>query len=344
MDTDGIRHGGGLAAATARFGGAPEDWLDLSTGINPVAVALPDVGASVWQRLPDADLHGAAREAAQGFYGTASGILPLPVPGTQAAIQRLPGFFGKGAHAAILGPTYGEYALVFRRAGYTVDAISRLSEVEDRHDIVVVVNPNNPDGRLVKRAELLSLADRMARRGGLLVVDEAFADAEPGESLSGDAGRDGLIVFRSFGKFFGLAGLRLGFVLGREEETQRMAEALGPWAVSGPALAIAAAVMRDAQAVAGVRRSIAERSAAMRRILDEAGVVIRGGTPLFFLAEHAQADRLHAELCRRHILVRAFDYAPDWLRIGLSPDPASDLRLAEALAASAPIVSGARVA
>jgi hypothetical protein len=175
MRGEDVHHGGRLTEAVTRFGGAPEDWLDLSTGINPVPVALPDIPASAWARLPDADLMRAAREAAQAFYG--SGILPLPVPGTQAAIQRLPVFTERDARVAIVEPTYGEYALVFRRAGMGVDLISSLSEVDETHRTVVVVNPNNPAGRVVAREELLGLADRMAAGGGFLVVDEAFAFA-----------------------------------------------------------------------------------------------------------------------------------------------------------------------
>lgn len=329
-----IAHGGGLAEAARRHGGAPGDWLDLSTGINPVPAALPALGSSVWARLPDRDLFEAARLAAQGFYGAAPDVLPLPVPGTQALIQRLPGLIDTGARAAILGPTYGEYALVFRRAGMDADVIASLSELDETHRTAVIVNPNNPDGRITTKAELLDVAGRMATREGMLVVDEAFADADPRESLAAEAGtRRGLVVLRSFGKFFGLAGLRLGFLIADAETTARVESALGPWAVSGPALAIAASILRDADAIAGMRVSIAARHDAMKRVLLGAGLTIRGGTPLFFLVEHQRAAALHDALCRRRILVRAFDYASDWLRFGLAPDAASEVRLATALAA-----------
>jgi cobalamin biosynthetic protein CobC len=330
-----IAHGGGLAEAVSRYGGSLQDWLDLSTGINPVPVALPALKASIWARLPDRDLFDAARLAARRFYGTAPGVLPLPVPGTQSLIQRLPGLIGPDSRAAILAPTYGEYGRVLRRAGVALDQIAGLDAVTDAHRLVVVVNPNNPDGRRVFLAELLGLSERLEKRGGVLVVDEAFADADPAESLAGEAGvQRGLIVFRSFGKFFGLAGLRLGFLVADPETAARIQSELGPWAVSGPALAIAAGVMRDGEAIARLRASIAERHGAMKRVLADAGLTVRGGTALFFLVEHERAGALHDELCRRRILVRAFDYAPNWLRFGLAPDAASDARLASALAAS----------
>lgn len=344
MDAGEVKHGGGLAEAAARYGGSPADWLDLSTGINPVPAALPDLSSAVWARLPDRDLMDDARAAAARFYATSGCCLPLPAPGTQAAIQRLPALAGNRGDAAILGHTYGEYAHVFARAGLRVDIIDRLSGVSDRHRIVVVVNPNNPDGRIVARDDLLALADRMAARSGFLVVDEAFADANPVESLAADAGGDGLIVFRSFGKFFGLAGLRLGFVLASPSTAERFAQAFGPWAVSGPALAAAAALMRDEAGISRLKRSIAERGGAMRAVLHRAKLTIRGETPLFFLVEHSRAGALRAALCNERILVRAFDYAPDWLRIGLSPDPAADRRFEDALLRCGQIVSGAAVA
>lgn len=330
---EAVHHGGGIAAAADRFGGAPADWLDLSTGINPVPPSLRAVPPELWARLPDRDIEERAREAAQRFYGAA--ILPLPVPGTQSVIQQLPRLVPEGARAAIVGPTYGEYSAVLRRAGLIVDSVASLGEIGN-HRLAVVVNPNNPDGRRHERAGLLALADRLAETGGLLVVDEAFADADAEQSVAGAAGsRANLIVFRSFGKFFGLAGLRLGFVLSAPSIEERLAVALGPWAVSGPALCIAASLMADDAAVAAIRASIAERHAAMAAVLGEAAVPVVGGTSLFFLLRHPKAEALHRHLAERHILVRRFDYEPSWLRVGLSPDPASDRRVAEALAAFA---------
>lgn len=327
-----VTHGGGLAQAAGRYGGEASEWLDLSTGINPVPVALPVIPASAWARLPDTTLSEAAIAAAARFYGSPHGVRPLPVPGTQAVIQCLPAL-AEGGGAAILGPTYGEYRAVLGNAGIEVDEIADLKAVGDRHRLVVVVNPNNPDGRVTARDELLALARRLAARDGLLVVDEAFADADPAESLAAEAGKQpGLLVFRSFGKFFGLAGLRLGFALAPDDLRAIIAHRLGPWAVSGPALAIAAAVMKNEETLAVVRSAIHARHAATHAVLAGAGLRIAGGTSLFFLVGHEKAQALHAFLCRRHILVRAFDYAPEWLRFGLTADEQGAQRLAAALA------------
>ena len=330
MSAPRITHGGGIAAAAARFGGRPEDWLDLSTGINPNPVALPPVDIAAWHRLPDRHRQDAARDAAARYYGAVK-AQPLPVPGTQSVIQLLPRLVATGRRAAVLVPTYGEYARVLGNAGVAVDCVGSLDAVTDAHGLVVVVNPNNPDGRLFPRETLLVLHARVAATGGLLVVDEAFGDMRPEACIAPLAGDDmpGLMVFRSFGKFFGLAGLRLGFVIGETAVLDRIEDGLGPWAVSGPALTMATTLMASDTSV--IRRDIAQRKAALDMALAAAGLAVAGGTGLFSLVDHAEAAAIHEGLCRHRILVRPFDYDPRWLRFGLAPDAASDARLAAAL-------------
>ncbi|MGG7518681.1 threonine-phosphate decarboxylase CobD [Allorhizobium undicola] len=331
MSGSGIAHGGGLAAAALLHGGRVEDWLDLSTGINPCPPALGAIDPRAWHRLPDREREDAARHAARSFYGCGANI-PLPVPGTQAAIQLLPQLLEKGARAAILSPTYGEYARCLARAGHDVDAVAGLDEIGPKHGLAVIVNPNNPTGRKIPATSLLALAERMAATGGLLVVDEAFADAEPEFSLASHAAtQPNLLIFRSFGKFFGLAGLRLGFVIAGPAIVQAMSEALGPWPVSGPALSVAIDLFARGGSLVAAR--IAERRKALQAVLDRHGMTVIGGTALFALVEDERAQALHEHLCRAHILTRAFDYAPHWLRIGLAPDEAGDDRFDAALAA-----------
>jgi cobalamin biosynthetic protein CobC len=325
-----IVHGGGIGAAAALYGGGPEDWLDLSTGLNPCPPQLPAVPDRVWHRLPDQDLMNEARRAARAYYGS-GGILPLAVPGTQSVIQLLPKLADRAKPVAILSPTYGEYGRVLASNGLSVGAVASLDDVDPRSGLVVVVNPNNPTGKLHDPEDLLALADRLAGQGGFLVVDEAFGDFAPERSLAASvATRPNLIVFRSFGKFFGLAGLRLGFVIAGDEILERFADWLGPWAVSGPALSVARDMfLADPQPI---RRVIAERRSGLGQVLDRAGLKVEGGTSLFALVDDPRAAELHAHLCRAHILTRKFDYAPTWLRFGLAPDTMSDERLAAALA------------
>ncbi|QPB21688.1 threonine-phosphate decarboxylase CobD [Rhizobium sp. 007] len=324
-----ILHGGGISAAAAAFGGRPQDWLDLSTGINPCPAALPDIPAESWHRLPDKYLVQSAVAAASDYYRSGD-LLPLPVPGTQSVIQLLPRLVEPGRRIAIVSPTYGEYDKAFRSAGFIVDAVDGIGAVDDRHALAVVVNPNNPDGQSYKPDELAALHDRLKGQGGCLVVDEAFGDAEPNLSLVPLASRfSNLVIFRSFGKFFGLAGLRLGFVVTASDIRARFEDWLGPWAVSGPALSIAASLLRSD--TAPIIRKIAERQDALEGVLKGAGLEMTGGTRLFSLVEDSRAGRIHTHLCRHHILVRKFDYAPEWLRFGLPPDFAADNRLVVAL-------------
>ncbi|HEV7305732.1 threonine-phosphate decarboxylase CobD [Ensifer sp.] len=340
-----IIHGGGITEAAARYGGRLEDWLDLSTGINPCPVAVPKVPERAWHRLPDRQTVDDARLAAAAYYRTGN-VLPLAVPGTQSVIQLLPRLVelharatagagagigaGSGSRVAVLGPTYGEYARVLSAAGFAVDRLEDADAIGAGHVLAVVVNPNNPTGRSFSPAELLAIAARLKANGGLLLVDEAFGDLQPDLSVAAHVGDQGnLVVFRSFGKFFGLAGLRLGFVAAPDAILAAFAEWLGPWAVSGPALTISAALMQgDTKNIAA---GILARRAGLDAVLDEAGIKRIGGTGLFVLVEHPQATRLHETLCQAHILTRKFDYAPTWLRIGLAPDAAGDRRLADAL-------------
>jgi cobalamin biosynthetic protein CobC len=324
-----IVHGGGITEAAAAFGGKPEDWLDLSTGINPNPVRLPGIDVQAWHRLPDRHLVDSARHAAARYYRS-SGILPLPVPGTQSVIQLLPRLVAPGRRIAIFAPTYGEYARAFASAGFAIEEISSADQLTPDHGLAILVNPNNPTGRAFAPEDVVGMAQRMQAHGGLLLVDEAFGDTAPHLSVAGQtAGHGNLVVFRSFGKFFGLAGLRLGFVIAPEPVLSAFQEWLGPWAVSGPALVVAAKLMGgDTQAVQSL---ILSRNDGLVAVLGRAGLTIIGGTPLFTLVDHARAADLHAHLCQQRILTRKFAYAPSWLRIGLAPDAAGDTRLADAL-------------
>jgi cobalamin biosynthetic protein CobC len=332
-----ITHGGGLAAAAAIYGGNPEDWLDLSTGINPCPPPLPDIPLSVWNRLPDAHLAMATRLAAFHHYiGDAlsevdPGHLPLAVPGTQALIELLPGVVPPERPVAILSPTYGEYAHCFRKAGFLVDEIRDISEVSAVHALLVIVNPNNPDGRVLSPDILMNLRARMVAQGGHLHIDEAFGDLDPRMSLAGFAmDTIGLSVSRSFGKFFGMAGIRLGFVFAARDLLEAFEEKLGPWPVAGPTLYVGTQFLQHDRASVAIR--IATRSASLRNVLETAGLKIAGDAGLFLLVEDRRAGDIFTHLAKARILVRKFDYNATWLRIGLAPDEANDRRLAEALA------------
>lgn len=329
-----VEHGGALRHAIARFGGEPADWLDLSTGISPIPFPLPEIPREIWQRLPDPLAADEVAAAARDHYGAA--VRPVTTPGSQAAIQHLPmlarALMPNAKGVAILAPTYGEYRAAFRRGGYGVDLVTALDDAAG-HDAAVIVNPNNPDGRRIDADALIAFAER--RGGRLTVVDEAFADMHREVSVIAAAGRvPGLVVLRSFGKFFGMAGLRLGFAFADPDPAGRLAHALGPWAVSGPALAIAAHAFARPELVAKQREAIEASYRLTRQALEAAGLKIVGGTGLFLLIEVDDASGLRDRLAAQHILTRAFDYNEKWLRIGLVADAEEAGRLAAALGAA----------
>ena len=327
-----LEHGGGLLAAAARHDIPLVDWLDLSTGINPHGWPVPPLPASVWQRLPE---EGDGLEmAASAYYGN-PGL--LPVAGSQAAIQWLPALLPR-AVVACLGPLYGEHPLAWQRAGHKLRLLPHAAlarALSAATPYVVLCNPNNPTAGRHSRDVLLAAADRLQQRGGWLLVDEAFIDATPEESvtpLAGTVAAPNLIAFRSLGKFFGLAGVRVGFVFANAELRARMADAMGPWTLSGPAREVARRALLDAEWQAATRTSLRQESRRLRNLLAPFGKVT--ATALFVTVDTPSATKLHVDLASRGILTRCF--ADDsLLRVGLPPDTAAWLRLSDALAAVA---------
>jgi cobalamin biosynthetic protein CobC len=269
-------------------------------------------------------------DAARKTYGVPEGAGIAAGPGTQALIQLLPCLAVPGP-VAIVGPTYNEHAAAWRNAGHAVIAIDHLDACPESAVHAVVVNPNNPDGRVTDRAALSRTAARLKARGGWLVVDEAFADVDPAISAAGWCRDWSVVILRSFGKFYGLAGLRLGFAIAAPDTIERIAAGLGPWPCSGPALSIGTAALGDQPWADDTRGKLEQQARKLDQVLTKAGFTIAGGTPLFRLARYRQASKLHAALARRHIWSRSFDWADDLLRFGLPPDAAALDRLAAAL-------------
>ena len=317
-------HGGEIDAFADAYGIPRERWIDLSTGINPYPFPIPELAADYWRRLPDSGLDSWLREVAAAYYGVADPANVVPTPGSQAAIQWLPRLVSP-TRVAVLGPTYNEHALCWSRAGHSVIEVAGADAIPDRADVVVCVNPNNPDGRRLEPEALRAVAN-----GRLLVADEAFADLTPEISLAGAVGTGDVVVLRSFGKFFGLAGLRLGFVLAGEPLATRVRDAVGPWAVAGPAAAVGAVALADAAWVRAARVRLTAAAGRLDGLLMRNGLTVAGGTGLFRLASNDRAGELFERLAQAAILVRRFPYRPTWLRFGLPADDAGFDRLARA--------------
>jgi L-threonine-O-3-phosphate decarboxylase len=327
-----LEHGGRVLAASRRWGRPVGEWLDLSTGISPWSW-IEETGfapsASNWHTLPQ-DEDDALEQVAYTHYGAPA----LAVAGSQAAIQALPRLRAQRSRVGIATPTYAEHAAQWERAGHTVLALdpSRIdAEIWDL-DVLVVCNPNNPDGRRVLQQRLLGWHATLARRRGWLVVDEAYADAEPSLSLASQAQHRGLVVLRSLGKFFGLGGARVGFVLCDEPLRRALRPLLGPWCVAGPSRAVALRALQDHAWQAQQRVRLRQTSARLAEMLTAHGLPPVGGCSLFQCVADPSAALRTAQLASRGILVRPF--APSGLRFGLPRTDADWKRLEEALAAA----------
>ena len=325
-----LEHGGRLRKAALEYGIAEADWLDLSSGLAPWPFAVPEIPLRAWARLPETD--DGLEQAACDYYGA---VQVLPVAGSQMAIQLLPRLRRVGK-VGVLSPCYAEHAEAWRRSGYIVREVLE-QEVDfflDSLDVLVVVNPNNPTGLSLTPSRLLDWHSKLAQRGGWLVVDEAFMDNTPALSLAPFANQVGLIVLRSFGKFFGLAGVRLGFVLAERKLLKLLAEQVGPWAVSGPTRVLGQACLLDSEGHARQRLRTEEASARLARLLEQRGFKPQGGCALFQWLIIERAEALHEFMARRGILLRLFTHNSS-LRFGLPADEADWTRLAAAFEAYA---------
>lgn len=313
-------HGGNCDAAKAHYGG--EDWIDLSTGINRQPWPVPDLPAHVWTDLPTATAKAALLEAAAAAFGTPAPGVALA--GAQQAIQLIPRLWAPG-RARVLGPTYNEHAAALRAAGWQVEEVSTLGGLAGA-DLAVVVNPNNPDGQRHPAPALRALSLQVGR----LVVDESFADASPEASVTAKASRR-MLVLRSFGKFYGLAGLRLGFVFADAATVAALSEMAGPWPVSGPALEIGRRALLDRNWAMATALRLGAETMRLDALAARRGWTLVGGTALFRTYATPDAAAAQDHLARARIWSRVFPYAPHWLRLGLPGGEIEWTRLEKAL-------------
>ena len=323
-------HGGRLNQAAREWGIPIEHWVDLSTGINPKPWPIPDVPVEVWQRLPEEDdgLESLARRWAAA--PATSGC--LPVAGSQAAIQALPCLRRQG-RIGVPRPAYSEHEQWWRAAGHEVVPFTSLPQGDELAglDALVWINPNNPTATLVSREQLMACHTELASRGGWLVVDEAFMDADPTQSLAPEAGREGLVLLRSLGKFFGLAGLRAGLMFGPEGLCNRLRTRLGPWAVSHPARYLMAKAIDDEVWQHEAAQWLQTQARRLEELLRESGLEPAGSTSLFVYCPHPAAQTLTDKLASQAVLVRRFD-EPAALRFGLPGSEVQWQHLRQALA------------
>jgi cobalamin biosynthetic protein CobC len=319
-------HGGNINAARRLFPEAPEPWIDLSTGINAVPYPVDGIAPEAWTRLPDARALDALESAARAAYGVSRSVGVVAAAGAQSLIQWLPRIF-PARRVGVLGFTYREHETSWRASGADVVTVRSLADLA-AFDVGLVVNPNNPDGRRFAPEDLAEIAGALSRRGGRLIIDEAFMDLlERQDSLIPHLPAPGAIVLRSFGKAYGLAGVRLGFAAASMDDCARVRGALGPWPVSGPAIEIGRRALADDSWLAATALRLREEARLLDGLLQSVDLEIAGGTLLFRLVQVNQAPVLFSRLCLAGILTRPFVDRPDWLRFGIPHAPAEWMRL-----------------
>lgn len=313
-------HGGGLEAARQHFGDG--DWIDLSTGINPQPWLVAADMAVDWQRLPGTQALARLEAVAAAFFGVDPRFV-CAVPGTEIGLRLVGALVDRPAQHVAPG---------YRTHGAMIAGSDPVDwhEAQDATGTLILANPNNPDGRAIPAD---TMRDLLARRDGWLLVDEAFADVDPALSVAASVDdRRKLIVFRSFGKFFGLAGVRLGFVIAPQAIAAMLRERIGAWPLSAAAISIGTAAYADVGWIAAARRRLPETAATLDALLLRCGFRPLGACPLFRLIETGDAHALFDRLARRAILTRPFADQPQWLRIGLPADADALARLDAALA------------
>lgn len=327
-------HGGDLKSAIAlslEFGfdaGNLSSWMDLSTGINPRPYPVPTLDPVLWHALPTQDLHQKLMAAAVKYYHAPSPHHLLAASGSALLIQLLPRLL-EGQAVSIVSPTYGDHERAWKREGAVCSLIENAEDHSDGN--LVLTNPNNPDGRKYSVGKLQALAEKQTRAGSWLIVDEAFADLNDGEGQTAAlVEKFNVIILKSLGKFFGLAGARLGFLIAPTEIIEEMTKQLGSWPVSGPALEIGFQALSNVAWQEETRQFLRAQTTALLAIFKQANIPVVGGTDLFTLVDQSAKPNLFKELLRAKIYVRAFDYNRNWLRIGL---PKNDDELARLNAA-----------
>jgi cobalamin biosynthetic protein CobC len=323
-------HGGRLDLARAIYAGAPEPWIDLSTGISPWAYPVPALAPENVHRLPDAGALHRLIESARKAYKIPPMAAVVPLPGTDAGLSILPWLFREPKRVAVLPPSYPGHSAAWAAAGHSVSEAGSLDGAGNAA-IVIAVNPNNPDGRFIEHGKLAAALPPLKRGNGLLIVDEAFADADESHSLLPHVARlDYSLVLRSMGKFYGAGGVRLGFAITSHPVADRLRAALGAWPISAQAIAFGQAALADEGWAAAQRARLAEAASKLDAVLGQAGCRVLGGTALFRLAEHHMSRTLFAHLARNGILTRPFKDR-SMLRFGLPAGPKELERLREAL-------------
>ena len=302
MSSIPLDHGGNLDSAAKHYGGKRQDWLDLSTGINPEAYSLNSVQEADWKALPDKLANTEICLAARKFWNVPDRADILAVPGCSSAIAQIPTLFSPGS-VEIAVPTYNEHAASFQFHGWQTLTKSKSAQAR------VIVHPNNPTGKF---SELPDPAP-------LNIIDESFCDIAPLRSHIARSAMPGHIILKSFGKFWGLAGLRLGFAIGDPFLIKALRQKLGPWPVSGIALRIGTKALQDYDWANNTRNRLKIDIARLDTLLMTLKAKPIGDCSLFRTYAVEDAAQIQKQFAESLIWSRIFPYSNDWIRLGLPP-------------------------
>ncbi|MGR6872271.1 threonine-phosphate decarboxylase CobD [Pseudomonas sp. HK3] len=318
-------HGGQLETYAKHYDIANNQWLDLSTGINPKGYPQPKIPDSVFRDLPNED--DGLQQAACKYYGSDDVLM---VPGSSWAIQCLPTVLQQydAQITKVLLPTigYSEHERAWRASNVEVvfyHYAPTNAQLQDC-DVCVLINPNNPSSHLLSSEVVSDMAHQLNTHSGWLMVDEAFIDTQPQNSVIQNQ-LDNVIVLRSLGKFFGLAGLRVGAIIANDNLLKKCSELLPPWALNNPARFIAKQALQDNEWINQTTLTLMQQSNNLASLCENTFLVkIKSAlkivktdffVTLIFDAKH-DAFKCHHTLCEQGIYTRLLDNKSG-IRIGL---------------------------
>jgi cobalamin biosynthetic protein CobC len=330
--TTTLIHGGQLNNVAKLFKRPLNEWLDLSTGISPISYPIPSIPQIIWQQLPQTS--NGLIEAAKRYYGTGNIIT---TSGSQAVIARLPSLYLNytkrlpnkiDVWLPVVG--YKEHERSWHDAGFNIKRYQNLPTFKDLklNAIVVVINPNNPTGELHQQHTLKALLKTVESLSGWLIIDEAFMDViTPNQTLIDLSTNKHLFVLRSIGKFFGLAGIRIGFLSAHSMWLLKLQQLSSPWEVNGPAQFIAEQALKDHTWQSAQRKTLIALSIKLEMLLTETFAdstnnclknIEVSGCGLFKTLVHPQATEIYQKFCHQGLYVRLCD-ENNALRFGI-PD------------------------
>lgn len=322
-------HGGCLSAFQRAYPMAPSPWYDLSTGVNPFHYPFNGHFASSLCALPEAEKLDALRHAAAQAYDSCAEDI-VAAPGTQTIIGLMP-YLLAPPRVYIEAPTYSGHEESWHGAHIQCESRSDLMNTQiDPGCTYILCRPNNPDGRRNTILELQDFATHVQGHDGTLVIDASFADFEF-ENVSEIVQNPAVIMLRSFGKTFGLAGLRLGFAVSKHPVMKRLAVALGPWPLHGSALSIGTEALNDKTWRRETAKKLLANQQRLQEMMSSAGLTYLGGTHLFSLFSHRNAPNLWHRCAINGVATRRFRDRADWLRLGTPGDEDAFYRVRTAL-------------